>query len=90
MCFAGDESSTGITLHNDRLRVHVLPEEGGRITSFFDVRSSIEFLLQPSASYRRSSLLGPWDRFENSACAGIDDCRMHSGNPILSLSFDLC
>jgi galactose mutarotase-like enzyme len=59
MCFPGDLVTSGITLHNDRLRVHVLPEEGGRITSFFDVRSRVEFLLQPSESYCRSRALAP-------------------------------
>jgi hypothetical protein len=74
MRLTGDLSTSGITLHNDRMRVHVLPEEGGRITSIFDMKSNIEFLLQPSDSYCRSKSLDPWDRFENSACAGIDDC----------------
>jgi len=74
MRFTGDLSTSGITLRNERLRVHVLPEEGGRITSFFDVRSRIEFLLQPSEPYGQPGPLDPWDCFENSACAGIDDC----------------
>jgi galactose mutarotase-like enzyme len=74
MRFTGDLSTSGITLHNDRLRVHILPEEGGRITSFFDMRSRIEFLLQPSEPYGQPGPLDPWDCFENSACAGIDDC----------------
>lgn len=74
MCVAGNLSTSGITLHNDRLLVRVLPEEGGRITSFFDMRSKIEFLLQPSEPYRRPRSFDRWNRFENSACAGIDDC----------------
>lgn len=74
MRLTGDLSTSGITLQNHRLCVHVLPEEGGRITSFFDTESRTEFLLQPSESYVRRKPLGPWDRFENSACAGIDDC----------------
>ncbi len=79
MCLVGDLSTSGITLHNERLRVRVLPEEGGRITSFFDMKSKIEFLLQPSELYRRPRSLDRWDRFENSACAGIDDCLPSAG-----------
>lgn len=74
MSLAGDLSTSGITLQNDRLQVHILPEEGGRITSFLDVASSVEFLLQPSEPYRWPKSLDQWDRFEKSACAGIDDC----------------
>jgi hypothetical protein len=74
MCFPDNLVTSGITLHNDRMRVHVLPEEGGRLTSIFDMKSKIEFLLQPSDSYCRPKSLDPWDRFENSACSGIDDC----------------
>ena len=73
MRLTGDLSTSGVTLHNDRLRVHILPEEGGKITSFFDMKSRIEFLLQPSEPYGQPGSLDPWDRFENSACAGIDD-----------------
>ena len=69
-----DRWADGITLHNDRLRVLVLPHEGGRIASLFDAQSNLEFLLQPSKRYRRPESLGLWDRFENSACAGIDEC----------------
>lgn len=66
--------ASGLLLKNNHLRACILPEEGGRIASFFDAQSGIEFLLQPSRYYpgRQSSDL--WDRFENSACAGIDDC----------------
>jgi galactose mutarotase-like enzyme len=74
MRLAGNLSTSGVTLHNDRMRVHVLPEEGGRLTSVFDMKSKVEFLLQPSDSYCRPKSLDPWDRFEKSACAGIDDC----------------
>jgi hypothetical protein len=74
MSFSDGLSAAAITLENDSLRVRVLPESGGNITSFFDTKSEVEFLLQPSQSYRCQQPLGPWDRFENSACAGIDDC----------------
>jgi len=65
---------SGITLHNDQMRVRILPEEGGRITSFFDAQSGVEFLLQPSGAYCGRQSHNLWDCFENSACAGIDDC----------------
>ena len=61
-------------LCNDHLRVHVLPHEGARIASFFDIQANRELLLQPSKPYRRPASLSLWDRFENSACAGIDEC----------------
>ena len=69
-----DRWAGGIKLHNDRLHVLVLPHEGGKIASLFDSQSNLEFLLQPSKAYRRREALGWWDRFENSACAGIDEC----------------
>jgi galactose mutarotase-like enzyme len=74
MSDVSNSSADGITFHNDRLRVHVLPEEGGRIASIFDIQSGTEFLLQPPEPYRLPMQLGLWDRFENSACAGIDEC----------------
>lgn len=69
-----DRSASGLLLCNDHLRAHILPEEGGRIASFFDVQSGLEFLLQPSPAYQGRQSHSLWDRFENSACAGIDDC----------------
>ena len=70
----GSPSTQGITLHNDSLRVQILPEEGGKVASFFDVRTNLEFLLQPAQTLRPPRAFDPWDRFENSACSGIDDC----------------
>lgn len=69
-----ENASTGVTLRNGQLLVRVLPEEGGRIASFFDLETGLEYLLQPAQGFigRQSDDL--WDRFENSACAGIDDC----------------
>jgi len=74
MSAADDRSASGIVLCNDQLRVHVLPDEGARIASFFDTQTNLELLLQPSKPYRWPASLGLWDRFENSACAGIDEC----------------
>jgi hypothetical protein len=63
-----------ITLHNERLRVRVMPGEGARIASILDIQSQTEFLLQPATPYDRPESLGLWDRFEKSACAGMDEC----------------
>jgi hypothetical protein len=35
-----DSSTAGITLHNDHLRVCILPEEGGKIAPFAAVRAT--------------------------------------------------
>ena len=74
MSVANDPTTAGIPLCNGSLRVRVVPEEGGRIASFCDADAKAEYLLQPRESYRRPVRLDPWDRFENSACAGIDEC----------------
>ncbi|MDE3149896.1 MAG: aldose epimerase [Acidobacteriota bacterium] len=74
MSVAGHRSSDGITLHSESLRVVVLPREGARIASIFHAQSQTEFLLQPPLPYRRPESLGLWDRYENSACAGMDEC----------------
>ena len=74
MGVADDRAANGVVLRNDHLHVRVLPHEGARIASFFDTQANLEFLSQPSKPYRRPASLGLWDRFENSACAGIDEC----------------
>lgn len=74
MRFNRESSNLGITLYNDSLRVHILPSEGGKVASFIDVRTNLEFLLQSDESFRQPGPFDPWDRFENSACSGIDDC----------------
>jgi hypothetical protein len=74
MSVTNDPPTDCITLHNGNLHVRVLPEEGGRIASFFDAQAKIEYLLQPRKPYRRPAQLSLWDRFERSACAGIDEC----------------
>ena len=63
-----------ITLHNEQLRISVLPCEGARIASILNVQSQTEYLLQPSVRYQRPESLGLWDRYEKSACAGMDEC----------------
>jgi len=72
MSVASDSPTDGITLCNGSLRVRVVPEEGGRVASFCD--ADVEYLLQPREPYHRPARIDPWDRFENSACAGIDEC----------------
>ncbi len=63
-----------IKLQNGRLRVVVLPREGGRIASIFDKASKTEFLLQPKRPHRKPKARDLWSRFETSVCAGIDEC----------------
>jgi galactose mutarotase-like enzyme len=74
MSVASDPPTACITLCNGSLRVCVVPEEGGRIASLCDTDAQVEYLLQPGEPYRRPARLNPWDRFEISACAGIDEC----------------
>jgi galactose mutarotase-like enzyme len=63
-----------ITLQNGRLRVAILPHEGARISSIFDTESETEFLLQAAHPYRKPDTLDRWSHFDDSACAGIDEC----------------
>ena len=61
-------------LQNEQLQVEVVPGQGGRIVSILNRQAGIEFLTLPSTSARRSHKPGKWDRFEESPCAGVDEC----------------
>ncbi len=67
-------SASGVLLRNDQWLARILPEEGGRIASLFDLGARLEYLLQPARGFPARQSQDLWDRFENSACAGIDDC----------------
>jgi galactose mutarotase-like enzyme len=60
-------------LKNSELSVEVLPAEGGRISSFRSLHSSMEFLTQSrrSGGYPKAGLD---TRFQDGPCAGIEEC----------------
>jgi galactose mutarotase-like enzyme len=66
-------SSRHHSLQNDELSVEILPDEGGRISSFKSLRSGMEFLTQ---SHRTGPPLraGFNTPFSEGPCAGIEEC----------------
>jgi galactose mutarotase-like enzyme len=60
-------------LKNSELSVEVLPAEGGRISSFKSLHSSMEFLTQ-SRRGGRYPKAGLDTRFQDGPCAGIEEC----------------
>jgi galactose mutarotase-like enzyme len=61
-------------LENESLRV-VVSASAGRIESLMSQRTGLEFLLQPHTSHLPGSITPGFDRrFEDSPCAGIDEC----------------
>ncbi len=65
--------ATHIRLQSDELTVDVLPSNGGRIASIRCRRSGTEFLLEGS-HYDKKAQFPPDAPFENSDCAGWDEC----------------
>ena len=60
-----------LSLENGWLRVEVLPELGGNISSLFAKESSTEFLLQPSRPYSHPTRE---TKFEDADRSGWDEC----------------
>jgi hypothetical protein len=77
---AGQKAGNLIQLRSADLIVDVLPANGGRIASIRCVRSGIEFLLGGS-DYQAVAQFGTDAPFEESDCAGLDECL-----PTVSLS----
>jgi len=60
-------------LENRLLKVVILPDNGGKLASIKCQRTEAEFLLSGSR-YERVADFGPLARFEESDCAGWDEC----------------
>jgi hypothetical protein len=60
-------------LENHLLKVVILPDNGGKLASIKCQRTETEFLLRGSR-YERVAEFGPFARFEESDCAGWDEC----------------
>lgn len=60
-------------LENHLLKVVILPDNGGKLASIKCQRTETEFLLRGSR-YERVAAFGPLSRFEESDCAGWDEC----------------
>ena len=60
-------------LENHLLKVVVLPDNGGKLASISCQRTKTEFLLRGSR-YERVAEFGPFAGFEESDCAGWDEC----------------
>ena len=60
-------------LENHLLKVVILPDNGGKLASIQCQHTQTEFLLRGSR-YERVAEFGPFARFEESDCAGWDEC----------------
>jgi len=63
-----------VSVRNERLRVDVLPDVGGKLISLRDLETSREFFLPPQPDgpqYRRAFYGAPFDAYDVS---GFDDC----------------
>ncbi|HEV2577088.1 MAG TPA: aldose epimerase [Acidobacteriaceae bacterium] len=61
------------TLQNLDLRVLIKPAEGGRVASLKSVHTGVEFLAQ--SQHSTTPIQPGWDtKFQNGACAGIEEC----------------
>ena len=61
-------------MHNGLVRLTLVPELGGKITSLVRLESGCEYLLQPSNAERAYQQRSFADKFENYEPCGFDEC----------------
>jgi len=66
-------STNTVILDNGQIRIVLLPREGGRVQSLYNLRSGIEFLMQARHA-RKQQRADVNARFQDGSCAGIEEC----------------